>query len=313
MVADYNIFDDWTLTDELWSVGPDSLVDSFTWDDSFKFTSYDLVDSWTFSDETNSAFKRYALVDSWTLDESVVVDASDLDDYLDDVPSGLHEHPLPRSRSIEEREYGRVIIYGRLFTCNKGAAEDFENGVLSPGSIMRRQWADTDDAPSRFVDGPRVVGSKRQQKAGTAQDAIQVTYLAFLLPNTRQTGYNETARSQPRAESALRSLITVYGITTDIRASNMPTKGSSLDGGSAVCLQVSYNATALPGRILVTSEYRLADDAVDSLGVDPTPLPDTDPFPPKNRFDLWAKMYGIHWWQRWNEYFGPTSGTLGGV
>ena len=213
------------------------------------------------------------------------------------------KEPENRSRSIEEREYGRVIIYGRVFTCAKGDAEDFENGVLSPGSIMREQWADPDDDPSRFADGPRVLTSKRQQRSGTGMEAIQATYLAFILPNTRRAGYNETARSQPRAESALRSLITVHGITTDIGASNMPTKGSALDGGSAVCLGVSYNDTSLPGRILVTSEYRLPDEAVGPLKANPMPIKETDQFPSKGRKDLWAKLYGDAWSQRYREHF----------
>jgi len=303
-MADYNIYDDWVFTDTQWSLGPDVLVDSWEYDDSVEFTSYDLVDSWAWDDFINAPIEQYELVDSWTFDESVTVVTTDLEDYVTDTADDLHEKKAERTRRTEEREYGRVIIYTRILTCPKGSIEDYENGILAPGRIMRRQWANTDDAPSRHVDGPRVVSSQRQQEEGTAQDTIQVTYLAFLLPNTRRAGYNVTARNQPVSESALRSRIIVHGITTSLAASNMPVKGSLLDGGSAVCVQNSYNPTALPGRILVTSEYILPDEAVAPLTFSPMPLEETDQFPAKRRKDLWHSLYGDRWRQRHKEFFG---------
>lgn len=183
-----------------------------------------------------------------------------VDTFAGSAPNNLWEESTQRTKRKRQYQYGNVVVYGRTFTCAKGDAETIENTTLNRGAPMYADWLDPDDAPSRYIDGPVVDSVERQQARGSARDQLRVSFLVFILPNERVSGYNETARSRPVAESAFTSIITTYGIVKNKNASNVPEVGDYLDGQSLksttpICRRVDFDHYSVPGRILVTAEW----------------------------------------------------------
>jgi len=176
----------------------------------------------------------------------------------------LNEDKAVRTKRIEEREYAKVLVYGRVFTgVPKGTAEDYEQDVLAPGSSMISAWASPDDAVSSDIDGPRVVSVERRQGEDVASDVLSVTFVGVVLLSTLVTDeYNETRRNVPTRRNAYSTTTVTWGIIAALTDASIPAPGDLLGGdgvdGSgnlAYCTGPVFNHTALPGRVLVRTEW----------------------------------------------------------
>jgi len=260
---------DYGLTPDKWSYDDQAVVlpnlDALTYDDSATIGT-PLVDTWLADEDAaiiGGAATEYG--DTWTFGDSSTVDVSDLAAYVaGNVPANLHEDRAARTKEVRQEPYGTVVVYGRAFVVPKGSAEDFLNGALAPGSPMHPAWAEPDDPPSQWVDGPRVTRAVQRQSGNAARDRLEVTFVGFKLPRPLvRNGYNETARTMPTAEGHAVRVMVTWGIAEHLGGSTEPEVGDVLDGGAKVptayiCRQKMYDETSLPGRVLIRCEWEAA-------------------------------------------------------
>jgi len=192
------------------------------------------------------------------------VDASELTDVLPTIGSDvLREQRERRGKHTEERPYGTLRVYTRVFRCPRGKAEEYEEGMLALGQPMYSIWIDPDDAENAWVDGPKVLSVQRRnlkESSGNFEEFV-VQFAALILPATRVAGYNETARTQPVSEGPYHLVMETWGITKRIGASNEPDIGDMLDDARRLptrfrCIDKQYDDTSLPGRVLVHCAWR---------------------------------------------------------
>jgi len=191
------------------------------------------------------------------------IDASELTDVLPTIGSDvLREQRERRGKHTEERPYGTLRVYTRVFRCPRGKAEDFETGLLALGQPMYSIWIDPDDIENAWVDGPKVLSVQRRNLRDSGNfDELVVQFAAVILSAARVAGYNETARTQPGSEEPYHELMETWGITARIGTSNEPDVGDMLDNAPRLptrfrCIGKQYDDKSLPGRVFVHCVWR---------------------------------------------------------
>jgi len=192
------------------------------------------------------------------------IDASELRDVLPMIGSDvLREQRERRGKHTEERPFGTLRVYTRVFRCPRGKAEDYETGLLALGQPMYSTWLAPDDADNAWVDGPKVLAVQRRnlkESSGNFEEFV-VQFAALILPVARAAGYNETARTTPVSEGTYHLVMETWGITKRVGASNEPEVGDMLDDVRRRptrfrCVEKAYDKTSLPGRTLVHCVWR---------------------------------------------------------